>query len=90
MVDLSLAEGASVLDGACVRGRRLRYFAVRPMVDYLKSLDQSAAFEPDNSFAHQIASLIEAALGATEREDELERVGRRPRSPVAEVEAETE
>lgn len=59
VVDLSLSEGASVLDGACVRGRRLRYFDLRQMIDYLKSLDQTAAAEDDSGFAHQIANLIE-------------------------------
>jgi len=59
VVDLSLSEGASVLDGDCVQGRRLRYFALRPMIDYLKSMDQTPAAEVDRGFPRQIASLIE-------------------------------
>jgi len=59
IVDLSLSEGASVLDGDCVQGRRLRYFALRPMIDYLKSMDQTPAAEVDRGFPRQIASLIE-------------------------------
>lgn len=58
VVDLSLYEGASVLDGACVRGRRLRYFALRPMIEYLKSLGQASAAE-DSALTRQVASLIE-------------------------------
>ena len=57
VVDLSLSEGACALDGACVQGRRLRYFAVGPMVDYLKSLDQTAGAE--GGLTRQVASLIE-------------------------------
>ncbi len=57
MVDLSLAEGASVLEADWVQGRRLRYFALRPMVDYLKSLDQTATDE--SGLTRQMASLIE-------------------------------
>jgi hypothetical protein len=59
IVDLSLSEGASVLNGACVQGRRLRYFALRPMIDYLKSMDQTPETEVDKGFPRQIASLIE-------------------------------
>ncbi len=59
VVDLSLSEGASVLDGDCVQGRRLRYFALKSLIDYLKSLDQTSAAEVDNDFPRQMASLIE-------------------------------
>lgn len=59
MVDLSLSEGASVLDGACVEGRRLRYLALRPLIDHLKSLDQTPAEEGNNGLTQQAASLIE-------------------------------
>ncbi|MHB1186798.1 hypothetical protein [Thiobacillus sp.] len=59
VVDLSLSEGASMLDGACVQGRRLRYFALRPMIEYLKSRDQTAAAEGDDGLTRQMASLIE-------------------------------
>jgi hypothetical protein len=57
VVDLSLSEGASVLDGACIQGRRLRYFALNQMVDYLKTLDQAA--EAGTGLTRQVASLIE-------------------------------
>jgi hypothetical protein len=57
VVDLSLSEGASALDGACIQGRRLRYFALHPMVEYLKSLDHTAGAE--NGLTRQVASLIE-------------------------------
>lgn len=56
-VDLSLAEGAGVLDSEWVQGRRLRYFALRPMIDYLKSLDQREG--DDGGLTRQMASLIE-------------------------------
>jgi hypothetical protein len=59
VVDLSLSEGACVLDSDWVQGRRLRYFALRPLVDYLKSLDQTSAAEGDNGLTRQVASLIE-------------------------------
>ncbi|MHB1214852.1 MAG: hypothetical protein ACYCY9_07665 [Thiobacillus sp.] len=59
MVDLSLSEGACVLDHDWVQGRRLRYLALRPLVDHLKSLDQSSAAEGENRLAQQVASLIE-------------------------------
>ncbi|MDP1645856.1 MAG: hypothetical protein Q8L71_10220 [Thiobacillus sp.] len=59
MVDLSLSEGACVLDNDWVQGRRLRYLALRPLIDYLKSLDQTSAAEGDNGLTQQVASLIE-------------------------------
>jgi hypothetical protein len=57
VVDLSLSEGASVLDVACIQGRRLRYFALRPMADDLKSLEQAA--EAESGLPRQVASMIE-------------------------------
>ena len=57
LVDLSLSEGACMLDDDWVQGRRLRYFALRPLVDHLKSLDQAS--EADNGLTRQMASLIE-------------------------------
>ena len=59
MVDLSASEGACVLDATSVPGRRLRYFALRPLVDYLKSLDPSTEAEAENGLTRQVASLIE-------------------------------
>jgi hypothetical protein len=59
MVDLSLSEGASVLENNWVQGRRLRYLALRPLIEYLKSLDQTSDAEGNNGLTHQVASLIE-------------------------------
>jgi hypothetical protein len=59
VVDLSLSEGASLLDDECMQGRRLRFFALRPLVDYLKSLDRNSAAEVENGLTRQMASLIE-------------------------------
>jgi len=59
VVDLSLAEGASVIDSTLVQGSRLRYLALQSMVDYLKSLDQSTADAAAVSLGRQVASLIE-------------------------------
>jgi hypothetical protein len=59
MVDLSLGEGAFVLDNDWVQGRRLRYFALQPLVDYLKSFVEDSAAEADNGLTRQVASLIE-------------------------------
>jgi len=58
LVDLSLSEGAAVLESEWVQGRGLRYFALSPLVDYLKSLDE-AATEVDSGLTRQVASLIE-------------------------------
>ncbi|MGE5319825.1 MAG: hypothetical protein ACM3KD_06580 [Hyphomicrobiaceae bacterium] len=58
MVDLSLSEGAAVLENEWVQGRRLRYLALGPLVEYLKTLDQATA-EVDNGLTRQVASLIE-------------------------------
>jgi hypothetical protein len=59
MVDLSLSEGACRLEDEWVQGRRLRYLALRPLIDHLKSLDQTGAAEGNNGLTHQVASLIE-------------------------------
>ena len=59
VVDLSLSEGASLMEGEYVQGRRLRYFALSSLVDYLKSLDQTSDAEADNGLTRQMASLIE-------------------------------
>jgi len=75
VVDLSLSEGASVLDGACVQGRRLRYFALKSLIGYLKSLDQSAAAEGDDGLSRQMASLIERG-GISRNRQRTNRFGR--------------
>jgi hypothetical protein len=59
VVDLSLAEGASKLDGERLRGRRLRYFALNDLVAHLKSIDAGAAAGADAALTRQVASLIE-------------------------------
>jgi hypothetical protein len=58
MVDLSLSEGAAVLEAEWVQGRRLRYFALGPLVEHLKSLDEVTA-EAGAGLTRQVASLIE-------------------------------
>ncbi len=58
VVDLSLSEGAAVLDAEWVQGRRLRYFALGPLVEHLKRLDHDAP-GLDNGLTRQVASLIE-------------------------------
>ncbi len=58
MVDLSLSEGAAVLEGEWVQGRRLRYFALGPLVDYLKALDGDST-GTGNGLTRQVASLVE-------------------------------
>jgi hypothetical protein len=75
VVDLSLSEGACVLDGACVQGRRLRYFALRAMIDHLKSLDQTPAGAGDNGLTRQMASLIERG-GVSRNRQRTSRFGR--------------
>jgi hypothetical protein len=75
LVDLSLSEGASMLDEECVQGRRLRYFALRPLVDYLKSLDQNSGAEAENGLTRQMASLIERG-GVSRNRPRTHRFGR--------------
>jgi hypothetical protein len=64
-VDLSLSEGAFVLDKKLIEGRRLRYFALGPLVEYLKMLDQTSSDGSDIGLTRQVASLIER--GGTHR-----------------------
>lgn len=59
VVDLSLSEGAAVLDGEWIQGRRLRYFALQGLVNYLKSLDPDPASAVNDGLTRQIASMIE-------------------------------
>jgi len=56
VVDLSLDEGASVMNGALIEGKRLRYFNLRGVLDTLKS-DQPP--EAERELALQVANLIE-------------------------------
>lgn len=57
LVDLSLAEGAAVPEGEWVQGRRLRYFALRPLIESLRTLDPETVDE--GGLTRQMASLIE-------------------------------
>jgi len=59
MVDLSQDEGAYVVEHGLGQGRRLRYFALSPLIEYLKTLDSSPDAESDQFFTRQVASLIE-------------------------------
>ena len=56
VIDLSLDEGASVLGDALIEGKRLRYFALRGVIETLKSEQPPAA---QRELARQVASLIE-------------------------------
>lgn len=75
VVDLSMPEGACILGGDYVQGRRLRYFALRPLIDYLKSLDQNASAESENGLTRQMASLIERG-GISRNRPRTHRFGR--------------
>lgn len=75
MVDLSLSEGASVLDQAWVQGRRLRYFGLDPLVEHLKALDQSASEDGEIGLTRQVASLIERG-GVRRNRQRTHRFGR--------------
>lgn len=59
MVDLSLSDGACALDHEWVQGRRLRYLALRALIDHLRALDQISTAEGNNGLTQQVASLIE-------------------------------
>lgn len=60
-VDLSLGEGAAILDQAGAPGRRLRYFALGPLVAHLKAFDAGSGPEAEGmrALTQQAASLIE-------------------------------
>ena len=59
VVDLSLGEGACVLDNEWEQGRRLRYFDLSALVAYLKAFDRVAGDEAESALTRQVASLIE-------------------------------
>lgn len=59
MVDLSLNEGARLLDPGWTEGRRLRYLALGPLVEYLRGGAGDSADEAVGGLAQQAASLIE-------------------------------
>ena len=75
VVDLSLSEGACVLDNEWVQGRRLRYFDLSALVAYLKAFDQGAADGLDNGLTRQVASLIERG-GVRRNRQRTNRFGR--------------
>lgn len=60
-VDLSLGEGAVILDKDGVPGRRLRYFALASLVGHLKAFDAGSGPEAEamHALTCQAASLIE-------------------------------
>ena len=59
VVDLSLSEGACVLDAEWVQGRRLRYFDLRALVAHLKITEHGLADDVEKDLCRQVASLIE-------------------------------
>ena len=63
---IDLGEGASAftLGGACASGKRVRYLAMRPLLDYLKTLDgdvpQTGTYQSGMAnLGQQLASMIE-------------------------------
>jgi hypothetical protein len=66
VVDLSLSERLFPLDGQWVPGKRLRYLALRPLVDHLKSQD-SGPEGGASSLRCQLAGMIERAGVGRER-----------------------
>lgn len=59
VVDLSLSEGACVMEGDWVQGRRLRYFDLKALVSYLQVFDQDTDEQSAGALTRQVASLIE-------------------------------
>jgi hypothetical protein len=57
LINLSVTEGAGVVGSDWMQGGRLRYLALRPLVEYLKSIDRDHSV-PDG-LPKQMASLIE-------------------------------
>ncbi len=63
-VDMALDQGACVLDGRWVPGRRLRYFALRPLIEFVKTLnadpsDPNSTLPGMAALGQQLASMIE-------------------------------
>ena len=58
-IDLSMDESAFVLDGQWVPGTRLRYFALRPLIDYLQTVDSSSDQPGMANLGRQLASMID-------------------------------
>ncbi len=75
VVDLSQSEGAALLDDGWVRGKRLRYFGLSPLVDHLKSLDRAPEGEMEGGLTRQMASLIERG-GVSRKRQRTHRFGR--------------
>ncbi|MFO7541215.1 MAG: hypothetical protein R6W97_00200 [Thiobacillus sp.] len=75
-VDLSHDEGACVLDNEWQQGSRLRYFALQPLVDHLRALDQTSDDGIENKgLTRQMASLIERG-GINRNRERTNRFGR--------------
>jgi hypothetical protein len=75
VVDLSLSEGACVLDNEWVQGRRLRYFDLRDLVTYLTRFEQDGDADVDTGLTQQVASLIERG-GVRRNRQRTHRFGR--------------
>ncbi len=75
VVDLSMSEGACILDSEWVHGRRLRYFDLMPLVAHLRSLDSGDKAEAENGLTRQMASLIERG-GIRRNRQRTQRFGR--------------
>lgn len=57
-VDLSVNEGAFLLDDSQPTGKRLRYFAITPLIEHLESLDPLKSQEGEGGLYRQTANLI--------------------------------
>lgn len=75
VVDLSLSEGACVLEGDWVQGRRLRYFDLKALVTYLKTFEQDIDVQSAGALTRQVASLIERG-GIRRNRERTNRFGR--------------
>ncbi len=57
-VDLSVNEGAFLLEQDLPTGKRLRYFALSALIEYLQSLDSPASVEDEGGLYRQMANLL--------------------------------
>jgi hypothetical protein len=57
-VDLSVNEGAFVLDGNQPTGALLRFFELTPLVEHLESIEPHSSTEEENGLYRRIANLI--------------------------------
>ncbi|HEY9098390.1 MAG TPA: hypothetical protein VIN38_05945 [Thiobacillus sp.] len=75
LVDLSLSEGACVMEDDWVQGRRLRYFDLSTLVSYLKDFTHDTEPDGDSLLMRQVASLIERG-GIRRNRERTHRFGR--------------